>query len=342
MKVDWEVYGLELSTPLRISRSVMSRRDAVRVIVEHDGQHGHGEVVTSTYYQLDAQAIASRLNRLRPVLADADSPETALDDLHADETIPAGVRAAVDAALHDLLGLRQNVPAHVLLGTREWHDTPTAFTIGITTPDDAAVQAAALTERGFSLLKIKAGADPERDVATAVAVRAAAPDARLVLDPNGGWSPDETVRVVERLTDDGVVLDAVEQPIPPGTPDALAWVHERCPAPLIADEDASTAADVRKLTGAVDGINIKLAKCGGLRPALDIVSAARDGGLDVMLGCLVASSLGIAPAVHLAGHARWADLDGHLLLAHDPWSGIGGEDGTLRLSGAPGLGVVRP
>ncbi|ANZ40573.1 dipeptide epimerase [Lentzea guizhouensis] len=342
MKVDWEVYGLELSTPLRISRSVMSRRDAVRVIVEHDGQHGHGEVVTSTYYQLDVQAITSRLNRLRPVLADADSPETALDVLHADETIPAGVRAAVDAALHDLLGLRQNVPAHVLLGTKEWQDTPTAYTIGITAPDDAAAQAASLTERGFSLLKVKVGADPERDVATTVAIRAAAPDARLVLDPNGGWSPDETVRVVERLTAAGVVLDAVEQPIPPGTPDALAWVHERCPAPLIADEDAATVADVRKLAGAVDGINIKLAKCGGLRPALDIVSAAREGGLDVMLGCLVASSLGIAPAVHLAGHARWADLDGHLLLAHDPWSGIGGEDGTLRLSGAPGLGVVRP
>ncbi|MDX3659601.1 dipeptide epimerase [Streptomyces sp. ID05-26A] len=341
MKVDWEVYGLELSTPLRISRSVMARRDAVRVVVEHDGRHGHGEVVTSTYYQLDVQAITSRLNRLRPVLADADSPETALDDLHADETIPAGVRAAVDAALHDLLGLRQNTPAHVLLGTGEWHDTPTAYTIGITTPDDAAAQAAALTQRGFSLLKIKAGAGPEQDVATAVAVRNAAPDARLVLDPNGGWSPDETVRVVERLTDAGVVLDAVEQPIPPGTPDALAWVHERCPAPLIADEDAATVADVRKLAGTVDGINIKLAKCGGLRPALDIVSAARDGGLDVMLGCLVASSLGLAPAVHLAGHARWADLDGHLLLDGDPWSGIGGEDGVLRLSGAPGLGVVR-
>ncbi|MFE2754363.1 enolase C-terminal domain-like protein [Actinosynnema sp. NPDC059335] len=341
MRLDWEVYGLDLGTPLRISRSVMARRDAVRVVVAHDGRQGHGEVVTSAYYGLDVEAITSLLAGLRPVLAGAGSPGTALDLLHADGTVPAGVRAAVDAALHDLLGLRRDVPVHALVGLPEWHDTPTAHTIGITTPDDAAGRAAALVARGFSVLKVKAGADPDRDVAVLVAVRAAAPDARLVLDPNGGWSPDEAVRVVERITAAGVVLDAVEQPIPPGDPDALAWVRARCPAPLVADEDAAAVADVRRLAGAVDGVNVKLAKCGGLRPALEIVSAARAGGLDVMLGCLVASSLGIAPAVHLAGHARWVDLDGHLLLAHDPWSGLGGEDGALRLSGAPGLGVVR-
>lgn len=339
MKLSWEVYGLELDTPLRISRSVMARRDAVRIVLEHNGLCGHGEVVTSTFYRLDVSAITSWLSRLRPVLA--GSPSDALDALHAESGVPSGVRAAVDAALHDLLALSADVPVHALTGTQVWQDVPTAYTIGITTPSDAAAQAAGLAGRGFSVLKVKVGADPDRDVAAAVAIRAAAPDARLVLDPNGGWTPDSTVRVVERLSAHGVVLDAVEQPIPPGSPDALAWVRSRCPAPLIADEDATTVADVRQLAGVVDGVNIKLAKCGGLRPALEIVSAAREGGLEVMLGCLVASSLGIAPAVHLAGHARWVDLDGHLLLAHDPWAGIGGEDGTLRLSGAPGLGVVR-
>ncbi|WP_033431731.1 enolase C-terminal domain-like protein [Saccharothrix syringae] len=338
MRLDWEVYGLDLATPLRISRSVMARRDAVRVVIGHDGLRGHGEVVTSTYYRLDVERITSLLADLRPLLG--PDPRTALDAL-GDAGLPAGVRAAVDAALHDLLALRGDVPVHVLAGVPEWHDTPTAYTIGITSPEDAGARAAALAGSGFSVLKVKAGADADRDVAAVAAVRAAAPRARLVLDPNGGWTPDEAVRVVERITAAGVVLDAVEQPIAPGDPDALAWVRERCPAPLVADEDAATVADVRDLAGAVDGVNVKLAKCGGIRPALEVVAAAREAGLDVMLGCLVASSLGLAPAVHLTGHARWVDLDGHLLLAADPWSGIGGEDGVLRLSGAPGLGVVR-
>ncbi|QFZ24386.1 dipeptide epimerase [Saccharothrix syringae] len=316
----------------------MARRDAVRVVIGHDGLRGHGEVVTSTYYRLDVERITSLLADLRPLLG--PDPRTALDAL-GDAGLPAGVRAAVDAALHDLLALRGDVPVHVLAGVPEWHDTPTAYTIGITSPEDAGARAAALAGSGFSVLKVKAGADADRDVAAVAAVRAAAPRARLVLDPNGGWTPDEAVRVVERITAAGVVLDAVEQPIAPGDPDALAWVRERCPAPLVADEDAATVADVRDLAGAVDGVNVKLAKCGGIRPALEVVAAAREAGLDVMLGCLVASSLGLAPAVHLTGHARWVDLDGHLLLAADPWSGIGGEDGVLRLSGAPGLGVVR-
>ncbi|MFC9490490.1 enolase C-terminal domain-like protein, partial [Streptomyces hydrogenans] len=125
-------------------------------------------------------------------------------------------------------------------------------------------------------------------------------------------------------------VTAVEQPVPPGRPDTLARVAAASPVPVIADEDAVTHADAVALAGRVHGVNVKLAKCGGVRAALRIHEALRGSGTDLMLGCLTASSLGLAPAVHLADRARWVDLDGHLLLADDPWTGIGGADGTVR------------
>ncbi|MEV8440519.1 enolase C-terminal domain-like protein [Actinosynnema sp. NPDC051121] len=331
MRLDWTVYGLELRSPLRISRSVMARRDAVRVVVEWNGIRGHGEVVTSRYYGLDVERITGLLGGLAPVVDSCADPAELRERL---PELPPGVLAAVDAALHDLAALRDGVPVHATVGIPQWTDAPTARTIGIGSPADAFAEASGLAARGFTVLKVKVGA--EDDVARVEAVRAAAPGARLVLDPNGGWTAEQAVRVVDRLTG----VDALEQPIAPGRWDELAWLRERCPVPLIADEDAATADDVRALAGLVDGVNVKLAKCGGITAAREVIDVARACGLDVMLGCLVASSLGIAPAVHLTGYARWVDLDGHLLLADDPWSGIGGEDGTLRLTGAPGLGVV--
>jgi L-Ala-D/L-Glu epimerase len=331
VRLDWTVYGLELRSPLRISRSVMARRDAVRVVVEWNGIRGHGEVVTSQYYGLDVERITGLLRDLAPVVGSCGNPGEVRESL---PELPPGVLAAVDAALHDLTASRDGVPVHAAVGVPQWTDVPTACTIGIGSPADASAEAARLAARGFTVLKVKVGSDD--DVARVEAVRAAAPDARLVLDPNGGWTAEQAVRVVDRLTG----VDALEQPIAPGRWDELAWLRERCPVPLIADEDAATADDVRALAGLVDGVNVKLAKCGGITAAREIIDVARACGLDVMLGCLVASSLGIAPAVHLTGYARWVDLDGHLLLAHDPWTGIGGEDGTLRLTGAPGLGVV--
>jgi L-Ala-D/L-Glu epimerase / N-acetyl-D-glutamate racemase len=342
MKLTWRVSELSLREPLRISRSVMARRDAVEVVLEHDGACGLGEVVSSRYQQLDVTRIVALLEDVQYEVGSLDNPEvlrSMLPELSTRLSGALGVLAALDAAVHDLIGIRREVPVHELLGYHDWKPVQTAYTIGMISEHEAAGLATALTERGFGVLKVKVGApEIDRDRARVAAVRAAAPSACLLLDPNGAWTPKQAVYAINELARFGV--DCVEQPIPAGTPNELAWVSDRCEVPLIADEDAATLQDVERLAGAVRGVNIKLAQCGGLHAALQIVQYLQRNGMDVMLGCLVASSLGIAPAVHLTGSARWVDLDGHLLLTHDPWTGIGGENGMLTLAGHAGLGVT--
>ncbi|MFJ3792327.1 dipeptide epimerase [Kitasatospora sp. NPDC090091] len=343
MRLDVRTVRLRLAEPLRISRSVTTERDAVHFAVRHGGLTGHGEAVASAYLRLPAGLIRREADALRPDLERYPDPETALVELQRGaapfKELPAGVLAAVEAALLDLVGKRAGAPVHQLLGRLAPVAAATARTIGIEPPDQAAVLAARLAGAGFTVLKVKAGsADPADDLARVRAVREHAPGARLLLDPNGAWTADLAHRLIPAFAAAGV--EAVEQPIPPGTPDALAAVAERSPVPVIADEDAVDHEDACRLAGRVHGVNLKLAKCGGVHQVLRIHAALRGSGTELMLGCLAASSLGIAPAVHLADRARWIDLDGHLLLAHDPWQGIGGADGTVRTPDRAGLGVL--
>ncbi|WAZ24813.1 dipeptide epimerase [Streptomyces cinnabarinus] len=341
MKSRLRTVRLRLAEPLRISRSTMAARDAVWLTVEHEGLSGHGEAVSSVYYALDADT-------LRRLLGDVEwsrfaDPESALEALREGEVTPAGtpaaVTAAVESALLDLVGKRAGVPVHRLLGTSATPVAATARTIGITGPLRAAAEARRLAAGGFEIIKAKAGAaDPEDDIERVRVIRDAAPGVRLLLDPNGAWTPAQAAALLPRYADLGV--EAVEQPLAPGDPEALGALAEKSPLPVIADEDAVTPADARRLAGRVHGVNVKLAKCGGVHAALRIADALEGSGTELMLGCLTASSLGLAPAVHLADRARWTDLDGHLLLAHDPWTGIGGGDGFVRASERPGLGVT--
>ncbi|MFD7406686.1 enolase C-terminal domain-like protein [Streptomyces sp. NPDC059866] len=340
MKATQRTVRLELAEPLRISRSTMSARDAVWLTVEHDGLRGHGEAVTSVYYGLDADTLG-RLLAAVDLHRFAD-PESALDALRAGELAgsdtPPAVTAAVDAALLDLVGKRAGSPVHRLLGAPAAPVAATARTIGITDPLHAAAEARRLAASGFQVIKVKAGTpDPEDDVERVRVIHDAAPAARLLLDPNGAWTAAQAAALLPRFADLGV--EAVEQPVAPGDPEALGALAERSPLPVIADEDAVDLADVRRLAGRVHGVNVKLAKCGGVHAALRIAEAIEGSGTALMLGCLTASTLGLAPAVHLADRARWADLDGHLLLAHDPWTGIGGADGFVRAGDLPGLGI---
>ncbi|MFE5758845.1 mandelate racemase/muconate lactonizing enzyme family protein [Streptomyces massasporeus] len=340
MKSTLRTVRLALAEPLRISRSTMAARDAVWLTVEHDGLRGHGEAVTSVYQGLGTETLVRLLTDVDP--SRFPDPESALEALRAgqwpDGDLPPAVTAAVESALLDLAGQRAGVPVHRLLGAAAPPVAATARTIGITTPARAAARARRLAADGFEIIKVKAGTpDPEDDVERVRVIRDAAPRARLLLDPNGAWSVAQADTLLPRFAALGV--EAVEQPLAPGDPDALCALAERAPLPVIADEDAVDLADVRRLAGRVHGVNVKLAKCGGVHAALRIRDAIAGSGTALMLGCLTASTLGLAPAVHLADLARWADLDGHLLLAHDPWTGIGGTDGVVRASDRPGLGI---
>ncbi|MGA5450403.1 mandelate racemase/muconate lactonizing enzyme family protein [Streptomyces umbrinus] len=352
MKATLRTVRLALAEPLRISRSTMTARDAVWFTVEHEGLTGHGEAVTSVYYGLNTAELERQLYEAGLDLGRFVDPESALRERPAGDRPPA-VAAAVEAALLDLCGKRSGLPAHRLLDAKSARTAPstpgtpsapsapsarTARTIGIVPAERAAAQARSLADSGFTVIKVKAGApDPEDDLGRVRAIASAAPRARLLLDPNGAWTSAEALQLLPRYAELGV--EAVEQPLAPGDPEALARLAERSPLPLIADEDAVTHEDVRRLAGRVHGVNVKLAKCGGPYEALRIAELIEGSGTELMLGCLTASTLGLAPAVHLADRARWADLDGHLLLADDPWTGIGGADGVVRASELPGLGV---
>lgn len=241
--------------------------------------------------------------------------------------------AAVDAALYDWRAKCDGVSVRSLLGL-DRRDVPlTSFTIGIDEPDliEAKTRAAA----AYPILKVKVGTS--RDEETLAIIRSAAPHKTLRVDANMAWTVDEALERIARLTAFGI--ECVEQPIRAHDHDGLKVLKEARLCPIVADESCVRPDDVDRLVGCVDGINIKLSKCGGITQAMEMARRARAGGLKIMLGCMIQSSLGISAAAQLAPLADWLDLDGHLLLKNDPFTGLGGAAGRLCLSGRPGLGV---
>jgi len=240
--------------------------------------------------------------------------------------------AAVDMALYDLAGKRLGVPLYELLGIDPGNTPVTSFTIGMDTPEivEAKVEEAA----DYAVLKVKMGSDDDRQVLETVR---RVTDRPLRVDANEGWSLEDAVSRLEWLEEMGVEL--VEQPLPEGELEAMQELRRLSPLPLFADESCHRATDIPRLATAFDGINIKLMKCGGLGEALRMIAVARAHGMQIMLGCMVESSLAITAAAHLSPLVDHADLDGNLLIGNDPFEGVTIEGGRLVLPDAPGLGV---
>ena len=310
------------------------------------GLVGIGEGCPDTYYGETAATIAVvtdlLLGAVPPETLDLDGGvDTARATLIAigaafDDAIRGNgaAKCALDIALHDLAGKALGLPIHRLLGLSP-EIPPTDFTLGLDEP--AVVAERARRSARFPALKIKMGGP--HDLATLEAVRAVY-EGPIRVDANLGWTPESAAAILPELVQLGVEL--IEQPFPARR---YAWLRDLqaiSPLPIVADESAVTIEDLDALVGVVDGVNVKLAKCGGVGPAARMLTRARELGFRTFLGCMEETSVGIAASAAVANLAEWLDLDGCLLLADDPFTGLElGADCRWRLTDAPGHGVTR-
>ncbi len=339
MRLEWERVRAETADPFTTSRSTSRRVTRVWVRVADGRDEGWGEAAPSRYYGETPGTVEAALEEMRPAVEGASGPER-LQAVEGELERRIGgnrsAKAAVAAALLDLRGKRLGEPLWRLWGLDPERTPLSSFTVGMDEPEAVAGKVAAAPD--YPVLKVKLGGG--RDEEILAAVREAAPDRRLRVDANAAWSAPEALSKIRLLADHGV--EFVEQPLPPEDREGLRRIYRRSPLPVILDESCRTPSDVPGLAGLADGVNVKLAKCGGPREALRAIHAARACGLRVMMGCMLETTLGIAPAAHLAPLLDYADLDGAALLGDDPFEGPGiGEDGRVRLSDEPGLGVER-
>jgi L-Ala-D/L-Glu epimerase len=300
------------------------------VEVRHEGVSGFGEGAPVDYHGETAESALAYVQEHASMLGDDPFALDAIESRLAERDW--GARSAIDAALHDLQGKLLDVPVWRLLGLRR-EGPPTSWTIWLGDPDDMARRAARVSD--FLRLKLKLGGRDGLDVERVRAVREVT-DLPLQVDVNEYWTADEALEALPQLAELGV--EYCEQPLPEGSPDAPR-LKAASPVPIYVDEDCHRLRDVAACAERAHGINIKLAKSGGVREALRMIHAARALGLGVMLGCMIESGLGISAAAQIASLCDHVDLDGNLLLAEDPWPGVDFRGGVQIPSDEPGLGV---
>lgn len=341
MRLEFEILELRTREPFHIARpsDPHGRRNVWVRLIDDDGVEGWGEAPATPYYGDTADTVAAVLPAYGAALENETDP-LAFERIEARLEVLAGrnpaARVAISAALHDLAGKRLGTPVWRLWGLDPDNTPRSSFTLAMADADETRDKARANAHR--PILKIKVGGDD--DEARLRAIRDEAPDAVLYVDANTAWTAKQALRRMPLLEEMNV--EFVEQPLHPHDHDGLRLLRRHSRLPIIADESCETAADIPRLVGAVDGINIKLAKCGSVREAVRMVHTARSHRLTVMLGCMLESSLGIAAAIQVAPLVDYLDLDGALLVANDPFSGPGmAEDGRIRFNKEPGLGVER-
>ena len=336
LRMEIEVLELRTKHPFIIARGGQSDYRTVWVrLKDGDGNEGWGEAAPTKFYGETTETVLAALDTYGAHLPDdpfdLEEAERRWEELlHRN---PAA-RAALSSALHDLVGKRLGVPLYRLWGLDPTKAPRSTFTIGIDQPEK--MRAKVREAEQYPILKIKLGTD--RDVEILRTIRDTT-DREIRVDANCGWTLKQTVRMLPVLEEFGVTV--LEQPLPADQLDGLGEIRRRADIPVIADESCETAADIPPLVGKVDGINIKLAKCGSLREAIRMIAIARAHGMTVMVGCMIESSIGITAAAHFTPLVDIVDLDGAALLADDPFVGATIDGGQVSLPSEPGLGVRR-
>jgi L-alanine-DL-glutamate epimerase-like enolase superfamily enzyme len=324
---------LELAETFVISRSARDAEDVVQLELVASGVHGYGEAAPIDRYGESPESALAYIEEHAGVLGDDPfAVEAIMERLPAEEF---AARAAFDMALHDLQGKLVGRPVHQLLGLRR-AGPPTTWTIWLGDPDDMARRAERTDDR-FKRLKLKLGAGDGLDVERVRAVRSvtALP---MQVDVNEGWEPDEALDLLQQLAPHD--LQYCEQPLPADAMLESEQLKRDSPIPIYVDENCHTLRDVADCARFAHGINVKLAKSGGIREAVRMVHAARALGLGCMLGCMIESGIGIAAGAHVSSLFDHVDLDGNILIAHDPFPGVAFVDGVQLPGELPGLGVA--
>lgn len=333
--VETQIVRLRLRHTWTTTMSSSESRDTIHVTYRRDGITGRGEGAPIIRYRESAESARQAIESVRPLLEAADPWRFAklAEEIERRVAGEYAAKAAIDIALMDWIGQELGVPLYRYFGLDPSDAPVTTFSIGIDTPE--ITRQKVREAEPFPVLKIKVGLDSDEE--TIAAVRSVT-DKPLRVDANEGWKSKEVALEKIRWLE-GQGVEFVEQPMPAAMLEETRWLRQRVRMPLIADEAVLGPADIPKLVGAYDGVNIKLDKCGGIQAAWRMIQIAKALGLKTMLGCMISSSVSVTAAAHLSPLVDYADLDGNLLIANDPYVGVRVERGKLILPDGPGLGL---
>jgi L-alanine-DL-glutamate epimerase-like enolase superfamily enzyme len=335
LKLSYRPYELQLKHVFTVATNSRTTTPVVLTSLEYDGVTGFGEASMPPYL---GESHESVLNFLSKVNLEQFSDPFLMEDIldYIEGVMPGNyaAKASLDIALHDLTGKLLGQPWFRLWGLNPEKTPLTSFTIGIDTAE--VVREKTLEASAFKLLKIKLGRDNDREMIETVR---SVTDVPIFVDVNQGWKDRNYALEMAHFLHENHA-EFIEQPMPKEQIDDIAWLTERSPLPIVADEALQTVNQLLNMKGIYSGINIKLMKCGGMHAAYKMITMARQMGMKVLIGCMTETSCAVSAAAQLSPMVDWADLDGNLLIANDIYEGMTVVDGRVTLPDRPGIGIV--